>query len=69
MVGRVFNGQEWEEVVLDRPVQGKQQPLLPIFNGDGKIFVSIPSFRGMWRSCSMVEHNVPINQITHSITH
>lgn len=45
MAGRVFNGQEWEDVV-DHPIEGKQRPVLPILNGDGKIFVSIPSFRG-----------------------
>eukprot|EP00934_Nitzschia_sp_Nitz4_P000931 Nitzschia sp. Nitz4//scaffold82_size85912//42151//44131//NITZ4_005142-RA/size85912-snap-gene-0.140-mRNA-1//-1//CDS//3329558838//931//frame0 len=44
MAGRVFNGQEWTDV-QEIPFVGKERPLPPILNGDGKIFVSIPSFR------------------------
>ena len=47
MAGRVFNGQDWEEVE-EHPITGKLRPLIPVLNGDGKIFVSIPSFRGTW---------------------
>lgn len=46
MAGRVFNGQEWHDVEEYSTKTGRFQPTPPILNGDGKIFVSIPSFRG-----------------------
>ena len=51
MVSRLFDGNEWHEVTDEEygnhPLDGKNAaPLHPILNGDGKIFVSIPSYRG-----------------------
>ena len=54
MAARVFDGNEWHEVPDNEgenhhPLDGKNAaaPLAPILNGDGKIFVSIPSYRGL----------------------
>ena len=46
--GKVFNGADWEDVVIsDRAGGGggDPKPLPPILNGNDEIFVSIPSFR------------------------
>ena len=55
--GRFHDGQKWTDV-LDPPpkasgsggaggmFRGSQTPIPPVVDGDGKIFVSIPSFRG-----------------------
>jgi hypothetical protein len=44
--GKVFNGAEWEDVTEQVDSPHKETPLHPILDGDGNIFVSIPSFRG-----------------------
>ncbi|CAJ1966491.1 unnamed protein product [Cylindrotheca closterium] len=49
MTSRLYDGKEWHEIVDDdgdehQQVHGKV-PLAPILNGDGRIFVSIPSYR------------------------
>eukprot|EP00339_Tiarina_fusa_P005024 CAMPEP_0117014916 /NCGR_PEP_ID=MMETSP0472-20121206/12010_1 /TAXON_ID=693140 ORGANISM="Tiarina fusus, Strain LIS" /NCGR_SAMPLE_ID=MMETSP0472 /ASSEMBLY_ACC=CAM_ASM_000603 /LENGTH=492 /DNA_ID=CAMNT_0004718591 /DNA_START=24 /DNA_END=1499 /DNA_ORIENTATION=- len=43
--GKVFNGAEWEDVVVKAGSPHEETPLHPILDGDGNIFVSIPSFR------------------------
>jgi len=49
MTARVYNGHEWHTVDDPPPsVSGNHRPLPPILNGDGKIFVSLVSFRGMY---------------------
>lgn len=43
---RVFDGFEWHDVEKNVGHTGSQAPVPPVKNGDGTIFVSIPSFRG-----------------------
>ena len=46
MTGRLFDGKNWADVTdSEGGNTGNQAPLTPILNGDGKIFVSIPSYR------------------------
>jgi hypothetical protein len=44
---RVYNGREWLPVPAVRLVSN-EKPIEPILDGDGKIFVSIVSYRGMF---------------------
>lgn len=46
MVGRLYDGKAWTDInEIEGGNTGNQAPLAPILNGDGKIFVSIPSYR------------------------
>eukprot|EP00538_Stauroneis_constricta_P002268 CAMPEP_0119557434 /NCGR_PEP_ID=MMETSP1352-20130426/9100_1 /TAXON_ID=265584 /ORGANISM="Stauroneis constricta, Strain CCMP1120" /LENGTH=510 /DNA_ID=CAMNT_0007604541 /DNA_START=109 /DNA_END=1637 /DNA_ORIENTATION=- len=47
---RVFDGTEWSSVLENEPQFSlkqrlQRQPMMPVFNGNGQIFVSIPNFR------------------------
>lgn len=47
MAARLYDGVEWVDVTdTEYANTGNQTPLGQILNGDGKIFVSIPSYRG-----------------------
>ena len=46
MAPQVHNGFAWEEVIAGAGNTAAQSPVQPVADGDGSIFVSIPSFRG-----------------------
>lgn len=48
MVGRVNDGTEWKHLDMNANGgnTGSQTPQPPVADGDGSIFVGIPSFRG-----------------------
>ena len=46
MAGRVFDGEKWTDLKDPPPSTGSGTPLPPVVDGDGSIFVGIPSFRG-----------------------
>jgi hypothetical protein len=51
-LGRIYNGTIWTDVVEDVPKSQLRDflslhPVTPTLDGDGKIHVSIVSFRGM----------------------
>jgi len=49
---RVFDGTKWVPVTEVQSSSGSPQP--PVEDGDGKIFVVIPSFRGEFRDFARV---------------
>jgi hypothetical protein len=49
---RVYDGHEWVPVEETVGHTGSQAPVPPVKEGDGSIFVSLPSFRGKY--CSTV---------------
>ena len=42
---KVFDGKTWI-TIQDAPVTSSSSPVVPSPDGDGKIFVALPSFRG-----------------------
>jgi hypothetical protein len=46
-VGRVFDGTSWTDVDNTAlALRGRQRPVPPVLDGDGKIHVAVASFRG-----------------------
>lgn len=45
---RVYDGHEWVPVEETVGHTGSQAPVPPVKEGDGSIFVSLPSFRGKY---------------------
>ena len=44
--GKVFDGSTWHEVTVPVGNTAAQVPVPPAPDGDGTIFIAIPSFRG-----------------------
>jgi hypothetical protein len=48
VAARIFDGAAWTDITdSDAGHTGNHAPVAPILDGDGNIFVSIPSFRGV----------------------
>ena len=55
-MARVHNGVAFEEVVGGAGNTAAQSPVPPVADGDGSIFISIPTFRGTTRIPTFVSH-------------
>jgi hypothetical protein len=42
---KVFDGKNWI-TIQDAPITSSRSPVAPSPDGDGKIFIALPSFRG-----------------------
>jgi hypothetical protein len=60
-MGKFYDGLAWTD--FEVPEGPEQKPVAPFPDGDGTIFVSIPSYRGMsdmWRRTRVQSHDLTI---------